>query len=321
MQEKYDTNTIPAVDRKPDPDFRPFTDDFIFSLVMRDPTLCRELLALALPEEDFGEIKIMKSQNPLIDEPADGADTETDHAAASSGNHHTDTHALTVETQKSLKFVKDMHGVRFDAYIKSENVWAEVEMQTISNLPLGKRARYYQSNMDLDCLEKGADYTALKKCYVIFICTFDYFKKDAPVYFFRSWDVEKGLPLDDFSYKIVLNAACSPDKVPEKLKPLYAYLNDPRQSQVSPLTRMIDARVKKFNTDEWRRKYMTFEYMLKERERIGIEQGRAEGEAIGLKKGAAHEKREIAKAMLQEGLEKSVITKITGLSASELETL
>ena len=58
-------------------------------------------------------------------------------------------------------------------------------MQTISNLPLSKRARYYQSNMDLDCLEKGADYTALKKCYVIFICTFDYFKKDAPVYFLK----------------------------------------------------------------------------------------------------------------------------------------
>ncbi len=58
---------------------------------------------------------------------------------------------------------------------------------------------------------------------------------------------------------------------------------------------------------------MTFEYMLKERERIGIEQGRSEG--------AAQKQREIAKAMLQEGLEKSVITKITGLSASELETL
>ena len=126
MQEKYDTNTTPTTSAELDPDFRPFTDDFIFSLVMRDPALCRELLALALPEEDFGEIKIMKSQNPLIDEPADGMDTETDHAAASSGNHHTDAHALTVETQKSLKFVKDMHGVRFDAYIKSENVWAEV---------------------------------------------------------------------------------------------------------------------------------------------------------------------------------------------------
>ena len=120
MQEKYDNNTTPAVDLKPDPDFLPFTNDFIFSLVMRDPTLCRELLALALPEEDFGEIKIMKSQNPLIDEPADGAaeaaNTETQPDSARS-----DTRALTVETQKSLKFVKDMHGVRFDAYVKSEN--------------------------------------------------------------------------------------------------------------------------------------------------------------------------------------------------------
>ena len=161
------------------------------------------------------------------------------------------------------------------------------------------------------------------------------------MYFFRSWDVEKGLPLDDFSYKIVLNAACSPDKVPEKLKPLYAYLNDPRQSQVSPLTRMIDARVKKFNTDEWRRKYMTFEYMLKERERIGIEQGRAEGLAEGhaaglseghaaglsegrsegLAEGAAQEKREIAKSMIKEGIAIEIIKKVTGLSAEEVEKL
>ena len=190
-------------------------------------------------------------------------------------------------------------------------------MQTISNLPLGKRARYYQSNMDLDCLEKGADYTALKKCYVIFICTFDYFKKDAPVYFFQSWDIEKNLPLDDFSYKIVLNAACSPDKVPEKLKPLYAYLNDPRQSQVSPLTRMIDARVKKFNTDEWRRKYMTFEYMLKERERKGIEQGRSEG----LAEGAAQEKRAIAKNLKHAGIPIEVIAENTGLTAEEIAHL
>ena len=190
--------------------------------------------------------------------------------------------------------------------------------------------------LNLNCKSHYLDnqrYTALKKCYVIFICTFDYFKKDAPVYFFRSWDVEKGLPLDDFSYKIVLNAACSPDKVPEKLKPLYAYLNDPRQSQVSPLTRMIDARVKKFNTDEWRRKYMTFEYMLKERERIGIEQGRAEGhaaglsegrsegEAIGLEKGAAQEKRAIAKVMKEKSISNTEISEITGLSVEEVDKL
>ena len=36
-------------------------------------------------------------------------------------------------------------------------------MQAVSNLPLGKRARYYQSNMDLDCLEASTDYTQHSK--------------------------------------------------------------------------------------------------------------------------------------------------------------
>ena len=39
------------------------------------------------------------------------------------------------------------------------------------------------------------------------------------------------------------------------------------------------------------------------------------------KQGAAQEKREIAKSMLQEGIAKTVITKITGLSAEEIEKL
>ena len=78
---------------------------------------------------------------------------------------------------------------------------------------------------------------------------------------------------------------------------------------------------------------MTFEYMLKERERIGIEQGRseglAEGEAIGLEKGrseglvegAAQKQREIAKSMIKEGIAKEIIKKVTGLSADEIEKL
>ena len=58
---------------------------------------------------------------------------------------------------------------------------------------------------------------------------------------------------------------------------------------------------------------MTFEYMLNERERKGLEQGRAEGEA--------QKQREIAKRMLQENIENSVITKVTGLSLEEIEKL
>ena len=70
---------------------------------------------------------------------------------------------------------------------------------------------------------------------------------------------------------------------------------------------------------------MTFEYMLKERERIGIEQGRseglAEGEAIGLEKGAAQKQREIAKNLKRAGIPVDVIAENTGLTAEEIENL
>ena len=82
---------------------------------------------------------------------------------------------------------------------------------------------------------------------------------------------------------------------------------------------------------------MTFEYMLKERERIGIEQGRAEGhaaglsegrsegEAIGLEKGrsegAVQEKRAIAKNFKHAGIPVDVIAENTGLTAEEIENL
>ena len=83
--------------------------------------------------------------------------------------------------------------------------------------------------MEFDFLAQGQPYKDLKPSYIIFICTFDRFKMDEPVYFFRSWDVEKGLPLGDLSYTIVLNTKCSSEKVPKALKPFYEYLNDPKK--------------------------------------------------------------------------------------------
>ena len=288
------------------PKFLPFTDDRIFMNVMRSPKICRALLELILPNEEIGAIRLKKSDNPLID------NSEIDEGADEN---------LSVETQKTLKLETDAHGVRFDAFVASSKLWADIEMQTDNDSKIDKRARYYHANMDLDFLEQGQPYENLKPSYVIFICTFDHFNMDEPVYFFRSWDVEKGLPLDDLSYTIVLNTKCSPEKVPEALKPFYEYLNDPKKNQASELTRMIDERVRKFNSNEWRKRYMTFEYILNERgresEAIGFEKGRSEGEAIG----AAQEKREIAKSMKEEGIAKEVIEKITGLSAEEVEKL
>ena len=70
---------------------------------------------------------------------------------------------------------------------------------------------------------------------------------------------------------------------------------------------------------------MTFEYMLNERERkgleLGLEQGRAEGEASGLAKGASQKQREIAKNFKDSGVPLDLIAKNTGLSVEEIENL
>ena len=74
---------------------------------------------------------------------------------------------------------------------------------------------------------------------------------------------------------------------------------------------------------------MTFEYMLNERERKGLElgreqglkQGRTEGEASGLAKGASQKQREIAKNFKDSGVPLDLIAKNTGLSVEEIEGL
>jgi hypothetical protein len=299
------------------PKFLPFTDDRIFMNVMRSPKICRALLELILPNEEIGAIRIKKSDNPFvdnseIDEEANESMDESD--SSDKDSEQTDSlENLSVETQKTLKLEADAHGVRFDAFVESSKLWADIEMQTDNDSKIDKRARYYHANMDLDFLEQGQPYENLKPSYVIFICTFDHFNMDEPVYFFRSWDVEKSLPLKDLSYTIMLNTKCSPEKVPKALKPFYEYLNDPKKNQASELTRMIDERVRKFNSDEWRKKYMTFEYILNERGR--------ESEAIGFEKGAAQKQREIAKNLKQAGIPVEVIAENTGLSAEEVEAL
>ena len=43
----------------------PFTDDLMFSMVMRDENICRRLLERILPNEEFGEIRIEDPEGGL----------------------------------------------------------------------------------------------------------------------------------------------------------------------------------------------------------------------------------------------------------------
>ena len=266
----------------------PFTYDLMFSLVVRDENICRQLLERILPDEKFGEIRIENADDDLY-----------------------------VETQKSIKFPLGAHGVRLDAFIKSGNVWAEIELQTYTGDHIAKRSRYYQANMDLDFLNEGHKYRELPRSYVIFICTYDYIGADLPVYYFEKFDRQNFLQFGDEAYSIILNTACSPEKVPQPLKPLFEYINDPTKGSGDALVDDIDRQVSRFNTDEWRRRHMTLQELMDRNYEQGLEQGRAEGESFGKEQ----MRFEMARSMKEDGEDAERIAKYTGLPIDEIKKL
>ena len=245
-------------------EYWPFWDDFMFMMVMQDAKLCADFLKMVLPEEEFAQVKVRPQGNPLFNDP------------------ELDASNFTVETQKTLKFHHDKHGVRLDVLAKGAAQWADIEMQVWREKHIGKRARYYRCNMDLEQLDAGGEYADLKKSIIIFICKGgDPVGADEPVYYFQSWDANLGLKLKDDAITIILNITCSPEKVPEGLKAFYAYMNDPTKSDGSQLVKDIEKRVQRYNSSEWRTRKMRFDELRKQEYIKGL----AEGKALGLAEG------------------------------------
>lgn len=242
-----------------DTEFYPFTNQFTFSMVMRDPAICKGLLDRILPDVGFGEVRT--------------ANTSTDAEVLQT----VENLLLNIETEKSLELDPSAHGVRFDALMNDTKRWADIEMQTYTGMHIGKRSRYYLASIDMDVFAKGKPYSELPPTYVIFICAFDYMGEGKPVYFFQNFDVKNNLPLDDETYIIILNTKCNPKLVPERLKPLYAYINDRNVIQ-DEFIQQLDERVQQYNSTEWRRVQVTLEHMLLDKEKRDIEKGRAEGQ-------------------------------------------
>lgn len=77
---------------------------------------------------------------------------------------------VDVSKEKSIVYHPEYKGVCLDVYAKDEKQTRyNVEMQVERKPALGKRSRYYQSQMDMEMLLTGEDYTELPNIYVIFI--------------------------------------------------------------------------------------------------------------------------------------------------------
>ena len=124
-----------------------FSDDFMFGAVMSEPEICKGVLELLL------RVKIDHIEYP--------------------------------ELQKPMNPFYTKKGVRLDVYVADSGRVFDVECQSYKAESIGKRARYYQSMLDIGSLERGASYTELKESYVIFICLSDPFEAGLPAYTFE----------------------------------------------------------------------------------------------------------------------------------------
>ena len=85
---------------------------------------------------------------------------------------------IEVIKERSITYHPEYKGIRLDVYAADENnTRYNVEIQAAAEIALGKRSRYYHSQIDMELLHSGSSYSNLPDSYVIFICDFDPFGK------------------------------------------------------------------------------------------------------------------------------------------------
>ena len=211
-------------------------DDFMFSIIMRNPKFCKPFL-----ERILGII-ISRIEYP--------------------------------KSQETIDISTDAKSVRLDIYVEDgkETVY-NIEMQTTENRNIPKRARYYQGMIDLNILEKGDNYKDLKRSFVIFVCTFDLFGEGRYIYTFENRCIQNlDLGFGDDTTKIILNTKGTMDDVTPELKKLLDFIDG--KEPEDDFTRELDEEVQSVRKSEkWRLDYMTLQMNYQEKYEQGIEQG------------------------------------------------
>ena len=183
-----------------------FSDDFMFGAVMRDEGICREALECLLGE---------KISRIAYSEP-----------------------------QKTIGPLYGPHGIRLDVYVEGGDTAYDVEIQNRDTKDLGKRTRYYQGLMDVDCLLKGEEYTKLKRSVIIFLCRFDPYKKGIPCYTIRrKCEQDMTVNLGDDAVVHVFNCRAYARAGNPELRAFLKYVM--KNEAESDLTRRIESMVAK----------------------------------------------------------------------------
>ena len=187
---------------------------------------------------------------------------------------------VNVKSENSIMLSSDARCVRLDINARDEfNVNYDIEAQNSDEGNIVKRSRYYQAEMDVAELKPGDDFQKLPDSYVIFICTFDPFKRGLYRYTFVEKCEEDGEPLGDGTCKIFFNTkGTNADDVPEELIHFLKYFEDSTDKYVSTVEdrsiRELHRKISELKKSrEWEDGYMKMEELLERTKQKGIGQG------------------------------------------------
>ena len=264
-------------------------NNFIFCKVLEEnPDVCKELLEMLL------DIKIDRIEQP--------------------------------KSEQTFKTDFDSRGIRLDVYVKDGTGRCfDIEIQTSNYMRLEKRARYYQGLMDVDSIQFGQEYSALKDSYVIFLCLGDAFGHRLPVYTFRyRAEEDKNILMNDGTVNIFFNATMYDKMQSENLRSFFRYLcgknsDDNFTDRLSALVERV-----KMNA-QWRHRYMTIEQEIKLQARYlaqDMAKNMAQDIAKDMAQDIANEKTlETAKNLLKINISPEQIAMATGLSLEQVKNL
>ena len=246
-----------------------FTDDFIFSRVMHDENICRQVVELILGVR-IGKIHYLSAQD----------------------EHKTDPDSMRII---------------MDVFLRDDNRIITVEMQTGHKKELPRRSRYYQSVADVSTTPTGATYRNLPDNILIFICTFDPFDRTFPRYTFQyTCDEDPTLKLQDGSLRIFLNTTANHlDSLDQKLQAFYHYLQ--KGVVESELAQIISESITTLKNNSLERRHcMTWSVKMADARYDGYDEGYEKGISVGLERGLTTGREEGISIGLERGLEQGL---------------
>ena len=230
-----------------------FSDNYIFCKVMRNESLCKEMLQILL------DLKVEKINY--------------------------------IETEKQIENLYDAKGIRMDVFIQDSDRVIDLEMQTGDYEDLILRSRYYQSAADVSTVPRRTKYKDLKENYIVFLCKEDPFGKGLPVYTKKSIFAETdAIPYNDKCHNIFYNSSGYAKVKDNELRNVLRFIHELKAD--SNFTKRLESSVDEAKSRGiMRDEYMYFQDILEEEKEevreIGLAEGRAQGLAEGSKDIAA----------------------------------